>query len=113
MVSQGKPLQPQVLASKYHKIRDISSLTTMALNLALLAIIAATSFQYFTSGSNLSHPTVLSELGPRLSPNASIILPDAAEFDAATTRWTEYQAPSFSAVVKVAIEKDVQETVSQ
>ncbi|KAI0414784.1 hypothetical protein F5X98DRAFT_236985 [Xylaria grammica] len=54
---------------------------------------------------------ILADLGPKLSPKAAIILPSDSDFANLTARWREYEAPSISAVVKVAAESDVQETV--
>ncbi|KAI0970445.1 FAD-binding domain-containing protein [Xylaria arbuscula] len=50
-------------------------------------------------------------LGPKLSPEATIILPGGSDFAGITARWREHQAPAVSVVVKVATESDVQETV--
>ena len=55
---------------------------------------------------------IITELGPHLSPNASIILPGSPEFANATLRWQEYKDPNITIVVKVATESDVQQTVS-
>lgn len=56
-------------------------------------------------------PSNFAELGAVLSPSASILLPDDAGFDNATLRWQAYAAPSFRAVVEVATESDIQNTV--
>ncbi|KAI0384963.1 hypothetical protein F5Y04DRAFT_202214 [Hypomontagnella monticulosa] len=53
----------------------------------------------------------LGELGPTLSPEASIILPNDTSFSSLTDRWREYHAPDIAAVVQVATEGDVQEAV--
>ncbi|KAJ2979491.1 hypothetical protein NUW58_g7186 [Xylaria curta] len=50
-------------------------------------------------------------LGPKLSPQATIVLPGDSDFASLTARWREYRAPNISVVVKVATESDVQETV--
>jgi hypothetical protein len=55
---------------------------------------------------------ILAELGSRLSPQASIIQRDHADFIDLTGRWREWHAPEVNVVVKVATEGDVQETVS-
>ncbi|KAI1418448.1 hypothetical protein F5Y13DRAFT_149192 [Hypoxylon sp. FL1857] len=54
---------------------------------------------------------IVADLGPLLSPQASIVLPGDAAFANITSRWREYQAPDISAVVQVAAEADVQQTV--
>ena len=79
---------------------------------AIIAVITALTFRSYEIGHSHDSSRICSELGPRLSHSASIILPHSADFAAATIRWTEYQAPTFSAVVEVASERDVQETVS-
>lgn len=53
-----------------------------------------------------------SELRTQLSTNASLILPTDPLMDEASIRWQAYQRPTYSAVVEVAIEEDVQVTVS-
>ncbi|KAL2016663.1 hypothetical protein VTK56DRAFT_3207 [Thermocarpiscus australiensis] len=50
-------------------------------------------------------------LGPKLSAKAAIVLPGDSDFASLTARWREYEAPSIAAVVKVATESDVQQTV--
>lgn len=56
---------------------------------------------------------IIPDLGPLLSPQASIVLPGDATFVNLTRRWREYEAPTVSAVVQVAAEADVQHTVSK
>ncbi|KEF59086.1 uncharacterized protein A1O9_03930 [Exophiala aquamarina CBS 119918] len=51
------------------------------------------------------------ELGPLLSPGASIFLPGTAEFRDKTTRWIDSLSPDIGAVVAVATEEDIQQTV--
>lgn len=58
-----------------------------------------------------SSNSVYAELGPRLSQNASIILPGSPLFENATLRWQEWRDPNINVVVEVATESDVQETV--
>lgn len=53
-----------------------------------------------------------SELGPLLSPGATISFPGSDEFSNATVRWSNYGSPSFSVAVSVATESDVQQAVS-
>ncbi|KAI1822817.1 FAD-binding domain-containing protein [Xylaria intraflava] len=50
-------------------------------------------------------------LGPKLSAKAAIVLPGDSDFARLTARLREYRAPGISAVVKVATESDVQQTV--
>ncbi|KAL9111384.1 MAG: hypothetical protein Q9227_004261 [Pyrenula ochraceoflavens] len=54
---------------------------------------------------------IVSELGPRLSPGSSIILPDSSTFAEADDRWTRWRGPNITVAVQVATEQDVQETV--
>lgn len=67
----------------------------------------------FTAGwlNGLSSPDILKVLGPQLSTGAQIYLPGSNQFTKATTRWSAFKAPSFAAVVEVANQNDVQETV--
>ncbi|KAF2973017.1 hypothetical protein GQX73_g638 [Xylaria multiplex] len=51
------------------------------------------------------------DLGPKLSSEAAIVLPGDSDFAKLTARWREYQSPGISAVVKVATESDVQQTI--
>ncbi|KAK3308387.1 uncharacterized protein B0T15DRAFT_524296 [Chaetomium strumarium] len=54
---------------------------------------------------------ILSDLGLLLSPGASIALRDHADFAKLTDRWREWHAPEVAAVVRVATEADVQQTI--
>ncbi|KAK4233777.1 hypothetical protein C8A03DRAFT_47748 [Achaetomium macrosporum] len=54
---------------------------------------------------------ILVDLGPLLSPEASIALRGDADFAKLTERWREWHAPEVAAVVRVATEADVQQTV--
>lgn len=71
----------------------------------------AVAFSLLVNISN-AHPNITTELGPSLSPGATINFPGSAEFQVATDRDNEQDPPTFSAVVEVATERDVQETVS-
>lgn len=55
---------------------------------------------------------ILADLAPLLSPGASIVLPGDPEFAGLIARWREYEAPNIIVVVQVAVESDVQQTVS-
>ncbi|KAK6073257.1 FAD-dependent oxygenase [Seiridium cupressi] len=54
---------------------------------------------------------ITDELGPLLSSEAEIVFPGSVEFLVATDRDNEQDPPTFSVVVEVATESDVQETV--
>ncbi|KAI5926546.1 hypothetical protein F4810DRAFT_707635 [Camillea tinctor] len=54
---------------------------------------------------------IAADLGPLLSPQASIVLPGDATFSNLVSRWREYEASTISAVVQVSTEADVQQTV--
>lgn len=57
---------------------------------------------------------ITADLGPLLSPGASISLPGSSQFESITTRWQmHYPSPNFRAAVQVATDNDVQQTVSQ
>jgi hypothetical protein len=55
---------------------------------------------------------IIADLGPQLSPQASIVLSNDADFAKLTGRWREYHSPDVAVVVQVATEADVQQTVS-
>lgn len=62
--------------------------------------------------SPLNHPVdqspeVFSELAADLSPGAAIVSPGLPEHE----RWQAYKSPTYSAIVEVAVEEDVQKTV--
>ncbi|KAH8645772.1 putative FAD-dependent oxygenase [Xylariales sp. PMI_506] len=61
--------------------------------------------------STSAHLNITQELGPLLSPEAAIVFPGSPEFLIATDRDNELNPPTFSVVVEVATESDVQETV--
>lgn len=83
----------------------------MTVFFAIFAVLSA-SFWHRRAVMDPSDNAIISILGPKLSPKAHIILPDDSGFVGATQRWAQYQPPSFRAVVEVATEGDVQETVS-
>lgn len=56
---------------------------------------------------------VLNDLGPQLSPQASIVLPTDAEFDNLTARYSEFDRPTFVAVANPGVEADVAVIVSR
>ena len=56
---------------------------------------------------------ILNDLGPLLSPGASIVVPSNPRFASLVSRWREYKAPKVTVVVQVANESDVQQTVSR
>jgi hypothetical protein len=53
-----------------------------------------------------------SELGRHLSPNAAIFLSTDPGWVNATLRWNAFSAPTYTALVEVSTEKDIQETVT-
>ncbi|KAF4984574.1 hypothetical protein FZEAL_250 [Fusarium zealandicum] len=57
------------------------------------------------------NPVSWSELSAKLSPQASIILPDEPSFGSYTSRWREWHAPDVGVVVTAFTETDVQETI--
>jgi hypothetical protein len=59
-----------------------------------------------------SNINITALLGPQLSSNAAIVLPDKAYWANASARWQGYSIPTYQAVVEVSTEKDIQETVS-
>jgi hypothetical protein len=59
-----------------------------------------------------AYPNITRELGPLLSPGAAIVFPGSAQFLVDTDRDNEEYPPTFSVIVEVATESDVQETVS-
>jgi hypothetical protein len=68
---------------------------------------------YIRNSNNPPHPiaNITNTLGPLLSTTARIHLPGSAGFNTSTDRWQEFAPPSFAAVVQVATEEDVQETI--
>ncbi|PQE31559.1 hypothetical protein CJF32_00009371 [Rutstroemia sp. NJR-2017a WRK4] len=54
---------------------------------------------------------ILADLGPLISPKASVFRSSDPEFARLVARWREYKGPDVMVVVRVAVESDVQETV--
>ncbi|KAK2589605.1 hypothetical protein QQS21_012714 [Conoideocrella luteorostrata] len=54
---------------------------------------------------------IAAELKPRLSPGVNVVVPGDKEFLGLVSRWREYHAPTVAALVQVATERDIQETV--
>ncbi|KAF4457591.1 6-hydroxy-D-nicotine oxidase [Fusarium albosuccineum] len=57
------------------------------------------------------NPVLWSDLSAKLSPQASIVLPNDSSFQSQISRWREWHAPHVGVVVNVFTETDVQETV--
>lgn len=65
----------------------------------------------FTRLNSFRKRDVATTLGPKLSPNATVIFPNDPDWSNVTARWTQYLAPSFSVVVEPATEADIVEAV--
>lgn len=84
--------------------------------LRYLYIIAALSFELLGHCYclQLNEPpdqiclSTFSELAAQLSPDADIVSASYPEYE----RWQAYKPPTFSIIVEVAVEEDVQKTVS-
>ncbi|KAI1124475.1 hypothetical protein F5Y10DRAFT_249357 [Nemania abortiva] len=55
--------------------------------------------------------SIFNDLIPLLSPQATVALRDSLDYANLTSRWREWHAPDIAAVVEVATEEDVQQTV--
>jgi hypothetical protein len=55
---------------------------------------------------------IATDLKPRLSHGAGVVVPGDEEFASLVSRWREWHAPTVAAVVQVASESDIQEAVS-
>ena len=55
---------------------------------------------------------IATELKPRLSHGAGVVVPGDEEFANLASRWREWHAPTVAAIVQVVTESDVQEAVS-
>ncbi|KAI0814416.1 hypothetical protein GGR55DRAFT_431499 [Xylaria sp. FL0064] len=77
------------------------------LNLLPSVTVLATDFLTTMAGNT----TVFSNLRPLLSSEASLVLQGDPEFANLTSRWREWHSPMIAAVVQVATENDVQQTV--
>lgn len=87
------------------------STAAMALLVAVAAAMAALAYPVMWKSDNRGNGGLEHELGPLLSPGASIYLPGTPEFSDKTTRWIDSLSPDIGAVVVVATEEDVQQTV--
>ncbi|CAP65704.1 uncharacterized protein PODANS_7_890 [Podospora anserina S mat+] len=77
-----------------------------------LAILAFVLLSSFTAAAYTAIPSdILSELTPRLSPTAKILLPSSSLWPSASKRWNELSRPSYSAIIQVAEERDIAESV--
>jgi hypothetical protein len=87
------------------------STTTLTVLVAAAATMAAIVYPSLWKADERLHEHIEHELGVLLSPGASIILPGMPEFRDKTARWIDSLSPEFGAVVAVATEQDVQQTV--
>lgn len=86
---------------------------TLALQVLLHSVTALAEVHAATGHGPLSGDTVIRELGPLLSKAATIVLPDSKRGEELQIRAsTPRIKPGYVAIVEVASEKDVQETVS-
>lgn len=56
--------------------------------------------------------TIESVLGPKLSNDAQIILPNDVDFETAAARWSDWEAPGVGAIVEASEVQDLVESVS-
>lgn len=89
----------------------VESTTAMALLVAAAATVAVLVYPDILKTGDGGDGRLEYELGPLLSPGASIFLPGTAEFRDKTTRWIDSLSPDIGAVVAVATEEDIQQTV--
>jgi hypothetical protein len=87
-----------------------SFLPLLVLSLCLLARPS----QAFTSKihQNVKRTQIRDELGPLLSKGAVIVDSESGNLTEATKRWQVFASPTFNAVVQVATEDDIIQTVS-
>jgi hypothetical protein len=75
--------------------------------------IVSSMLRYNQTPLNLSPELNISaELGHRLSPNAAIFRPTDPGWSKAILRWNAFSPPTYTALVEVSTEKDIQETVT-
>ena len=73
--------------------------------------MAAMAYSVLWKSDNRCNRRLEHELGSLLSSGASIYLPGTPEFSNKTTRWIDSLSPDIGAVVAVATEEDIQQTV--
>ncbi|RSL47304.1 hypothetical protein CEP54_013471 [Fusarium duplospermum] len=78
---------------------------------ALVGIFFSLASAASTSSSCFPAKKIAAQLGPMLSADAEIYIPDQQDFSNASLRWSKFAAPSYAAYVKVATEEDVQTIV--
>lgn len=61
---------------------------------------------------NIRAVDIVSQLGPQLSPNATIYTSASPQFANATARYSAYAEPNFTCVVEPGVESDVSKIVS-
>ncbi|KAI9674806.1 MAG: hypothetical protein M1817_001710 [Caeruleum heppii] len=83
-----------------------------AATLGLLASLVSSAPADFSRLDPFAKRDIGSSLGPQLSSGASVIYPSNPDWAIQSSRWSEYSAPSFIAVVKPAVEADVIATVN-
>ena len=94
----------------YSSLFEILALPKMSLLISSFIRLVAIAFSLIHF--SCAYPNITKELGPLLSPGAAIVFPGSPEFLIATDRDNEEDPPTFSVIVEVATESDVQETVS-
>jgi hypothetical protein len=85
--------------------------------LSIVGILAvSTASVLFKPQHTINIPTtninLTAKLGPQLSHNAAIFVPDHVNWANASARWQGYAIPTYQSVVEVASEQDIQRTVS-
>ena len=91
---------------------------TFAASLAVLSHVAALPYPFEEPRDGYTNIAiravdVLNDLGPQLSPEASIVLPTDPRFDNLTARYSEFERPTFVTVANPGIEADVAVIVSR
>ncbi|KAJ4214292.1 hypothetical protein NW759_010310 [Fusarium solani] len=78
---------------------------------ALAALFFSLASAASTASTCFPAKKIAAQLGPMLSADAEIYIPNQADFVDVSLRWSKFAAPSYAAYVKVASEEDVQAIV--
>lgn len=78
---------------------------------ALAAIFFSLASAASTASTCFPAKKIAAQLGPMLSADAEIYIPNQVDFFDASLRWSKFAAPSYATYVKVASEEDVQAIV--